>query len=89
MKKLLVTAFLVSTLMAQGAYAFSVDTSSGVSRDGASNFGDPDDKIPFPHVADDGRMSNQLQSSGGVSVGVTNSNNSGNAFQGAMDRMQQ
>ena len=61
----------------------------------AANFGDPDDKIPFPHVADDGSQPSgnfQMQPIGnsGASFGFSGSSNDNtSAFQRAQDRMQQ
>ncbi len=51
--------FLIAALAVvapHAAMAFDVDTTSATQKDGTAKFGDPDDKVPYPHVADDGAM---------------------------------
>ena len=87
---LLTAAFGMNTVS-----ALSVDTSTTTNSDGSAKFGgDPDDKIPFPHVADDGSQpSNNFQAqpvgNSGVSFGLTPSSAEPDAFQRAQQRMQQ
>jgi hypothetical protein len=87
------TLLLTATLGSQCAFAFEVDQTAGTNQDGSSRFSDPDDKIPFPHIADDGQPSNNFQAqpvgNSGISFGFTPSNSGSDAFQRAQDRMQQ
>ena len=86
---------LTSTFVSVSASAFSVDE-VGNSKN-AANFNDPDDKIPYPHIADDGKPSNNFQGkqvgNGSVTFGFTSSapssSNEPSAFERAQQRMQQ
>jgi hypothetical protein len=91
MKKLFLTTAIIASLGIHCAYALTVDSTTGAGSN-ASNFNDPDDKIPFPHVADDGQPSNfQAQPVGnsGLSFSLSPAHEDTNAFQRAQDRMQQ
>src|SRR5579884_3785535 len=66
---------LMGVLVAQSASALSVDQTTGTNRDGSPKFADPDDKIPFPHVADDGSQPQPANNFQGQPVG-----NSGMSF---------
>ena len=86
-------AFLAVALLLTSA--FTVDEGAS-NKNAAANFNDPDDKIPYPHIADDGRPSNNFQGqpvgNGSVSFGFTSSAPSSaepNAFERAQQRMQQ
>ena len=91
----IIMAITVASLGYHNAFALSVDTSTGSNNDGSAKFGgDPDDKIPFPHVADDGtqpssNFQSQAVGNSGVSFGLTPSSGAPDAFQRAQDRMQQ
>jgi hypothetical protein len=86
---------LAAAFGAHNASALTIDQSNGTTGSAAANFGDPDDKIPFPHVADDGSQPSgnfQMQPIGnsGASFGFSGSSNDNtSAFQRAQDRMQQ
>ena len=77
------------------ASALSIDEAAGTNKDGSPRFSDPDDRIPFPHVADDGQPSSSynLQSqpvgNSGLSFGLTSSASEPDAFERAKARMQQ
>ena len=92
----IITAVIVVSFGIHHASAFSVDEVGGTNKDGSSRLADPDDKIPFPHVADDGNQSSgnvQPNGSGSFSFGIAPTNGSSNsgadAFERAKDRMQQ
>jgi len=85
---------LLSASVYQNAMALTVDESTGTTANGAAKFGDPDDKIPYPHVSDDGQPSNNFQSqqigNSGASFSLTpSSGNNPGAFERAQQRMQQ
>lgn len=93
-----ISVLMVSSIAIHNASALTIDQNTGTNVDGSSKFVDPDDKIPFPHVADDGdqssnNSSNSFQSStdgnGGVYFGLTPSNGDTDAFHRAQERMQQ
>lgn len=91
-----IPAFVIVTLIASGASALTIEDKAGRNADGSSRFDDPDNAIPFPHVADDGSMQPgnnfQMQPAGnsGASFGFTGKGNSDfDAFQRAQERMQQ
>ena len=91
--RIVMATLSITMISANAALAFEVDQSAATSSN-AARLGDPDDKIPFPHVADDGTPPSnnfQAQSVGntGISFGITPSNSQTDAFQRAQDRMQQ
>lgn len=88
------TLVIMSSVASNAAFALTVDQTAATNKDGSARFGDPDDKIPFPHVADDGTppTSNfQAQAVGntGMSFGLTPSNSQPDAFQRAQENQQQ
>jgi hypothetical protein len=80
-------------LGAHSAVALQIDQSTGTNSDGSSKFDDPDDKIPFPHIADDGQPSNNFQGqpigNSGASFSLAPSSGEPSAFERAQERMQQ
>ena len=76
--------------------ALTIDEDSAQSS-AAARFGDPDNKIPFPHMADDGTppsanfQAQPIGNNTNLSFGITgpSNNNQPSAFQRAQERMQQ
>jgi len=94
LKFIALTAILGAGFGLHSAFALSIDTTTGTNADGSAKFDDPDEKIPFPHVADDGTppASNfQAQPVGntGISFGLTPSNGERDTFQRAQENRQQ
>ena len=90
---LMATVFLMVSFNLHNAFAFSVDETSANNKDGSAKFSDPDDKIPFPHVADDGQPTNNFQAqpvgNSGVSFSLTPSRgNEPDAFRRAQENRQ-
>jgi hypothetical protein len=84
---------LLTMFGAHSVSALSIDTTTGTNADGSAKFDDPDDKIPFPYVADDGTAPSsnfQAQPMGntGLSFGLTPSNGERDAFQRAQENRQ-
>ena len=91
---IIAAAFLTAAFAVNTASALSVDKTTNSKSDGSAKFDDPDDKIPFPHVGDDGSQPSsnfQAQPVGnsGVSFGLTPSNSQPDAFQRAQENQQQ
>ena len=92
--RLTAVALVMASLSGQ-ALALTVDDTTTSGRNGASLAGDPDDKIPYPHVADDGaspptNFQGQPVGNSGVSFNLAPAaTTQDNAFQRAQDRMQQ
>ena len=90
-------ALLMASSFMHNASAFTLDQSEGAGNAGAAKLADPDDKIPFPHMTDDGQPSNNFQGqpigNSGLSFSLTPPSTGGNsgpdAFERAKDRMQQ
>ena len=85
---------LLALSASTNAMALSVDNNADASGN-AAKFGDPDDKIPFPHMADDGQPSHsgaQPIGNTGASFsfsGSSSNNNDQGSFERAQQRMQQ
>jgi len=96
------SSFRLIALSALFATSFAIPVASALTVDenghtaaSTTNLVDPDDRIPFPHIGDDGQAAN-FQSSqdqdGGLSFSLTggnNNDNQGSAFERAQQRMQQ
>ena len=93
MKIFLLASTIVSLFAFHNAYAFSVDGNGDTGRNVGARFGDPDDAIPFPHVADDGQLSGNAQrgssENGNGVMSLSPSAGSDDAFARAQNRMQQ
>ena len=94
LKIVAMAAIMASSLGFHSVFALSIDKTTGTNADGSAKFDDPDDKIPFPHVADDGTppASNfQAQPIGStdISFGLTPSNGEHDTFQRAQENRQQ
>jgi len=90
--RLAITIALIAAFGIHGAAALEIENITG--NKAAANFSDPDDKIPFPHVADDGSQPSanfQMQPVGrsGVSFGLTPNNAEPDAFSRAQERQMQ
>ena len=88
-----IAALLTSSLAAHNALALTIDQTTGTNSDGSAKFDDPDDKIPFPHMADDGQPTNNFQAqpvgNTGMSFGLTPSRAEPDAFQRSQENRQQ
>ena len=92
MFRFMIASMLIASLSITDASAFTVDQGGGRSA-GAAHLSDPEDAIPFPHIADDGQVSQgfgtNLTGNGTLSFGVTSTNAQPDAFGRAQDRMGQ